>query len=134
MEEIRNSLERYFVLIGAILAFVAVLAGAYAQHGLKDAVTLERMEIFNMAAQYQMYHALGLLGVAFLWVRWRSRLVAAAGWVLVASVILFSGSLYVLVLTDTRWLGAITPIGGTGFQVAWLMIAIAALKARGGSV
>lgn len=130
MQSNEDSQERYFVFIAAVLAFIAVLAGAYAQHGLEGTVTPERLAVFKMAAQYQMYHALALLAAAYLWARWRSRLVAAAGWLFVASTILFSGSLYALVLTDSSWMGVVTPIGGTGLQLAWLMLAIAALYSQ----
>ncbi len=75
-----------------------------------------------------MYHALALLGVALAG-RWSGATIQVAGWLFVAGVLVFSGSLYLLVLTGQRWLGAVTPLGGVALLAGWLALALAALRA-----
>jgi uncharacterized membrane protein YgdD (TMEM256/DUF423 family) len=124
-------MERLFFAIGAIFAFIAVAAGAFGAHGLKDRLSAEMLAIFETAARYQMYHALALLAVAWATTRFSNspQIVATSGWLFIAGTILFSGSLYALSLTETRWLGAITPLGGLAFLAGWLCLAYAAFKA-----
>src|SRR4051794_26188812 len=112
--------------IAAVLGFLSVALGAFGAHSLRDRFKVlesdefaaradkqRKLENFETAARYQMYHALALLGVALLAFQGRSGpSVSAAGWSFVLGTILFSGSLYALVLTGQRWLGAVTPIGG----------------------
>ena len=114
---------------GAINAALAVGAGAFAAHGLRERLAARSLEIFETAARYQMYHALGMILCALL----AAGLPGAktAGWILQAGIVIFSGSLYLLALTDVKVLGAITPIGGLAFLVGWAWLAITAL--RGGS-
>jgi uncharacterized membrane protein YgdD (TMEM256/DUF423 family) len=114
--------------LGAINALCAVAAGAFGAHGLKDRLDARRLEIFETAARYQMYHALGMLAAAWLASRGLA-LAATGGWVMQAGVVVFSGSLYALALTGENWLGAITPIGGLAMMVAWAMLAITAWRA-----
>ena len=120
---------------GAILALLAVGAGAFAAHGLRDSLDAYRLGIFETAARYQMYHALATFGVGILAAvtplprRWLNVAALAFG----AGIVLFSGSLYALALGAPRWLGAITPLGGTLFMLGWLAVAVAALKARRGA-
>jgi uncharacterized membrane protein YgdD (TMEM256/DUF423 family) len=86
---------------------------------------------FRTGAEYQMYHALGLLAVAALAGSKRSTAVCVAGWAFITGIVLFSGSLYVLTLTGvTRW-GAVTPFGGVAFLVGWASLAVACAAARG---
>jgi uncharacterized membrane protein YgdD (TMEM256/DUF423 family) len=75
-----------------------------------------------------MYHALGLLAVAWAAARWPQPSVTVAGWCMVAGIVVFSGSLYMLSLTGLRWLGAVTPLGGLAFMVGWLALALAAWR------
>jgi uncharacterized membrane protein YgdD (TMEM256/DUF423 family) len=82
---------------------------------------------FETGARYHMYHALGLLAVAWAATRWPGAGVTAAGWLFVAGTLLFSGSLYLLVLTGQRWLGAVTPLGGLAFLAGWVALAWSAL-------
>jgi len=82
--------------------------------------------IFETGVRYQMYHALALLAVGWAATRWPGTLVNASGWLFVAGVLIFSGSLYVMTFTGMRWLGAITPIGGLCFILGWLALAVAA--------
>jgi uncharacterized membrane protein YgdD (TMEM256/DUF423 family) len=115
--------------LGAVNALVAVAAGAFGAHALKERLDARRFDIFETAARYQMYHALGMIAAAWL----ASRGVALAstgGWVMQAGVVVFSGSLYALALSGENWLGAITPIGGLAMMVAWAMLAVAAWRAR----
>jgi len=120
-------MERLFLILGAVLAGLAVAAGAFGAHGLETRVTAERLEVFETAARYQMYHALALLlaGVLLRSGRGSARLIRWSGLLMLAGVLLFSGSLYVLVLTDTSWLGAVTPFGGVLFLIAWALLALA---------
>jgi uncharacterized membrane protein YgdD (TMEM256/DUF423 family) len=122
------NLERLFFASGAILALVSVAAGAFAAHGLKSRLSPEMMATFELAARYQMYHALALIACALAWERWPGTAVALAGALFVAGILLFSGSLYLLSLTGTRWLGAVTPLGGTAWLVAWAALAWAAVR------
>jgi uncharacterized membrane protein YgdD (TMEM256/DUF423 family) len=115
-------MTRFFFLIGAVLAGVGVAAGAFGAHGLEGRVTPDRLETFHTAVTYQMYHALALLAVGWA-AQGGSALVHGAGYCFVAGIVVFSGSLYLLVLTDTSWLGAVTPIGGTFFLAGWGLFA-----------
>ena len=94
-------------------------AGAFGAHGLKQHLTLEMLVIFETAARYEMYHALALLACGLWQSRSSSRALQTAGWAFVIGTLLFSGSLYVLAVTGTKWLGAITPFGGVAFLVGW---------------
>jgi uncharacterized membrane protein YgdD (TMEM256/DUF423 family) len=116
-------LDRTFALIGALLGFVGVAAGAFGAHALRARLTPEDLAIFETAARYQMYHALALLGVAWVIGRWPGGAASAAGWLFVAGTLVFSGSLYLLVLTGARWMGAITPLGGVALLAGWLALA-----------
>ena len=97
-------------------------AGAFGAHALRDRLTPADLATFETAARYQMYHALALLAVGLLTDRGVTR-AGAAGWLFLAGVALFSGSLYLLVLTGQRWLGAVTPFGGVAFIAGWVALA-----------
>jgi uncharacterized membrane protein YgdD (TMEM256/DUF423 family) len=84
---------------------------------------------FEVGARYHMYHALGLLAVAWAATRWPGSAVTAAGWLFLVGIVLFSGSLYLLSFTGQRWLGAITPLGGAAFLVGWFLLLWTAWKA-----
>lgn len=111
------------IALGALNAFFAVAAGAFAAHGLKNMLTAEYLAVFRTAADYQMYHGLGLILIGALNRQQPSRCDNAAAIFMLIGIILFSGSLYLLTLTETRWLGMITPVGGTCFLIAWLTLA-----------
>ena len=117
-------MSRVFLLLGIVLAGLAVAAGAFGAHGLEGRVTPRRLAVFETAVRYQMYHALALLFVGLLatpsGVAWQ---LSWAGGLFVAGIALFSGSLYLLVLTDTGWLGAVTPLGGVAFLAGWGLLA-----------
>jgi uncharacterized membrane protein YgdD (TMEM256/DUF423 family) len=120
--------ERQLILAGAINMFIAVAAGAFGAHGLKQILSAEMLAIWQTAVTYQMAHALGLLALALLLPRLQSRLATWAGSSMLAGIVIFSGSLYVLALTGIRMLGAITPIGGVAFLLAWGLLAAAVYR------
>ena len=113
-----------------VLGFLAVAFGAFGAHALKDRLTPESLAIFQTGVQYQMAHALALLGLAALSDRIQF---PAVGRLFVTGVIIFSGSLYLLALTGDRWLGAITPFGGLCFLAGWALIAVGAMKKDNGT-
>lgn len=113
---------------GAVNAFLAVAAGAFGAHGLKDRLEPELLIIFETGARYHMYHALGLFALAWLAAR-GARGAALAGGVMLVGIAIFSGSLYALALSGERWLGAITPLGGLALLTGWALAALAALRA-----
>ena len=110
-----------FGLCGALSAFIAVGAGAFGAHGLRNTLTPELLHTFETGARYQMYHALGLALIAVLP---KTSLTTSAGWMFLAGTVLFSGSLYALCLSGVTWLGAITPLGGLCFLAGWATLAV----------
>ncbi|HEX6630111.1 MAG TPA: DUF423 domain-containing protein [Gemmatimonadaceae bacterium] len=124
-------MPRTFLALGAISAFLAVAAGAFGAHALRARLSPADLATFETAARYQMYHALALLAVAWaVQQQWAGTLPRTAGWLFVVGTVLFSGSLYTLVLTGQRWLGAVTPLGGVAFLAGWACLAATALRAR----
>ncbi len=123
--------ERRLVFFAALNLIIAVGAGAFGSHGLRQMLTPSALEIWHIAVLYQMVHGLGLFIIAALLPRFDCRALRIAGPLMLAGIVVFSGSLYLLTLTGTRILGAITPIGGTAFLVAWGLVAWAGL--RGGA-
>jgi len=127
---VQNSMSRVFFILAACSAFIAVAAGAFGAHGLKNYLNAEMLAVFEIAVRYQMYHALALLGVSWASIQWQSKLINIGGGLLVVGTLLFSGSLYVLSMTSTKWLGAITPIGGALLLAGWWCLAMGAFKSR----
>jgi uncharacterized membrane protein YgdD (TMEM256/DUF423 family) len=117
-------MDRLFFSLGAWSALLSVAAGAFGAHALRSRLSPEYLTVFETAARYQMYHALGLLAVAWAVSRWPGGLTQWAGWLFVVGSVLFSGSLYALALTGVRWLGAITPLGGVAFLLGWFCLAL----------
>ena len=116
---------KLFIILGSLNAFVGVALGAFGAHGLKTKVAPEMLTVWETAVQYHLVHALGLILVGILCqLMPAASLVRPAGWLLLAGIILFSGSLYALVLTGTKPLGIITPIGGVAFLIGWLLLAL----------
>lgn len=110
------------IAFGAFNAFVAVGAGAFAAHGLKDFLSVEYLNTFKTAADYQMMHGIGLILIGLINKHDKNRCNTAAAVFMFAGIILFSGSLYALTLTGTKWLGMVTPVGGICFLMAWLIL------------
>lgn len=118
------------VALGAASAALAVAFGAFAAHGLRSRLAPDLLAIFQTGVQYHFYHSLGLIAVGLAAFHLGlSGPVRLAGWLMLAGIILFSGSLYALALTGERMLGAVAPIGGTAFIAAWVLLALAALRA-----
>ena len=123
-------MDRTFLLLGSVAGALAVAIGAFGAHALRDRVGEDMLNTFEIGARYHMYHALALLAVAWVASRWPGPAVSMAGWLFVAGIVLFSGSLYLLALTGQRWLGAVTPLGGLCFLGGWLLLAWAGGAAR----
>jgi uncharacterized membrane protein YgdD (TMEM256/DUF423 family) len=122
-------MHRTFLLIGALSGVVGVALGAFGAHGLRSRLSPEMLAVFETGVRYHMYHALAIIGVASIAERWQaSRLVLASGWLFLAGIVLFSGSLYLLATTGVRTLGAITPLGGVALLPAWACLAVAAIR------
>ena len=119
---------RLFFLLGSAFAGLGVVLGTFGAHGIRASLTPEDLATFETGVRYQMIHALALLAVAWASTRWETATVAAAGWAFVVGIVIFSGSLYVLVLSGQRWLGAITPIGGVAMIVGWSLLVVTALR------
>ncbi|WP_313803311.1 DUF423 domain-containing protein [Cytobacillus sp.] len=120
---------KLFIILGAINAFLSVALGAFGAHGLEKTVEPKYLEIWKTGVTYQMFHATGLLVIGVLLGKLPGNaLLSWSGWIMLIGIIFFSGSLYILTLTQKGILGAITPIGGVCFLVAWVLLIIAAVK------
>lgn len=123
-------LTRIFLATAAVFGGLSVVGGAFASHALKDKLTDRALEIFETGARYQMYHALALLLVALILSRAEQSqtFFAVAGWAFIVGTVIFSGSLYTLSLSNIKWLGAITPLGGVAYIVGWGCLGVAAFS------
>lgn len=120
---------KLFAMLGAINMAIGILLGAFAAHGLKQKLSTDMLAVFQTGVQYQIYHALGLLLVAALMIPYPNAPgLRTGGWLLMAGIVLFSGSLYLLALTGQKFFGPITPVGGVAFIVGWIWIFWAMLK------
>ena len=125
-------LARLFVALGALSAALAVIFGAFGAHALRARLSPEMLSVYHTGAQYQFYHALGLLLIGVIAIQMpNSGGLRLAGFLMLAGIVLFSGSLYVLSITGVTWLGAITPLGGVAFIAAWIVLAVTVLRAVG---
>jgi uncharacterized membrane protein YgdD (TMEM256/DUF423 family) len=114
------------IALGALNAAVAVGAGAFAAHGLRERLDARALEVFETGARYQMYHAIAIILAGVL--ASSTRGAQTAGWIFQAGIVLFSGSLYVLAVTGVKGLGAVTPLGGVAFLAGWLWLAWSAFR------
>lgn len=113
-------MQKTLLVAGALLGGVGVAIGAFGAHALRAALMESgRTETFETAVKYQFYHALALLLIGMLYAAFPNRSILYAGYSMLAGVIVFSGSLYILCLTGIRWLGAVTPIGGIFMIIGW---------------
>jgi len=120
---------KLFILLGSLNALIGVALGAFGAHGLKTKVAPDMLTVWNTAVQYHLIHALGLLLIGILYhLMPDAPLIKTAGWSILLGIVLFSGSLYALVLTGIKPLGIITPFGGVAFLLGWLLIAISAWR------
>jgi uncharacterized membrane protein YgdD (TMEM256/DUF423 family) len=122
-------LDRVLYGCAGIVGFLGVALGAFAAHGLKARLEPDLLAAFETGARYQMYHAFALFAAAWAWARWQHKAFAVAGALFMAGIVVFSGSLYLLALTGTRWLGAITPFGGLALLAGWLCLVVGAWRA-----
>lgn len=116
-------MDRTFVGIGAVFALLGVAAGAFGAHALSARIAPERLNTFEVAVRYQMYHALALIAVGWALSRWQTSPIVLAGWLFVAGVVIFSGAVYTLALGGPRWMGAVAPIGGVSLMAGWAVLA-----------
>ena len=116
-----------WLFVGAVNGFLAVAAGAFAAHGLETRVAPRALEIFQTGAHYHLTHAIALVAVSLVRGPGAAR-ANLAGWLFTVGIVLFSGSLYFLVLADSTALVLLTPVGGVSFLAGWVMLALAALK------
>jgi len=116
-------MSKLIIILAGINGFLAVSIGAFAAHTLRDRLSPELLNTFQTGVQYHMYHALSLFGIGLLMLNFpSSTLLRISAYLMMAGIVLFSGSLYLLSITGTRWLGAITPLGGLCFLAAWMLI------------
>ncbi|PCJ24019.1 MAG: hypothetical protein COA96_10435 [SAR86 cluster bacterium] len=113
-------MTKLFILFASINGFIAVSLGAFGAHMLRDKLSPELLNTFQTGVQYHFVHTLALFGVGLLSIHYpTSAPLKYSGYLFLIGIILFSGSLYVLSISGTRWLGAITPLGGLFFLAAW---------------
>ena len=120
--------EQMFLLLGGIGAFLSVALGAFGAHTFKSMLGPELLSTFETAVRYQMYHSLALIALGVVLTHVNHRNLIVSGWLFVWGIVLFSGSLYVLALTSARWLGIITPMGGTLFLAGWVFFVVGIVK------
>ena len=121
---------RFFLLLGSFFGFLGVALGAFGAHGLKSILSSEMLVVFETGVRYQMYHAFALLLTAILHKQFPHRFKGIAGWFFTVGIIVFSGSLYALAVTEARSLGMITPLGGVCFLLGWVFLILSALKIK----
>ncbi len=119
--------DRLAATLGAAFAALGVILGAFGAHALRTRLDADQLEIYQTGVRYQMYHAFALLMSAWLIARNAPR-AGIAAWLFVSGIVIFSGSLYLLVATGARWWGAVTPIGGLCFIAGWIVLAIGAAR------
>jgi uncharacterized membrane protein YgdD (TMEM256/DUF423 family) len=122
-------MSRLFVFLGSLNAFLAVALGAVGAHGLRHTLSADALTVYETAVQYHLIHAIGLVLIGIIG-HWQpnSIYLRVAGGLLLAGILGFSGSLYVMSITEARWLGWITPFGGAAFLLGWLILALSALR------
>jgi len=124
-------MAKLFLILGSLNAMLAVILGAFGAHGLRGRLSEAMLNVYQTGVQYHFYHALGLIMVGMIawhlpgstWLKW-------SGGMMFAGIVIFSGSLYLLSLTQLRWLGMITPLGGLAFILSWLLLAAAVFNSR----
>ena len=129
-----SATTKLFLFLGGLNAALVVALGAFGAHVLKTRLASDMMAVYHTANLYHAIHALGLISIAIV-AAWLpgSGYLKVAGWAMLTGIIVFSGSLYLLSVTGTRWLGAFAPVGGVAFILAWVFFCIAVLKASSAS-
>lgn len=118
-----------FFIIASITGFLGVALGAFGAHALKDRLSEQMLQTFETGVRYQMYHAFALFAVAWALTQWKSSYLTYSGWLFIAGIVIFSGSLYILAITGQRGWGAVTPLGGLAWLLGWLSLAWGVYKA-----
>lgn len=118
--------KNHFLLIGSLSGMLAVILGAFGAHGLEQLVDAKMLQRFHTGVEYQFYHALALLVISVLYKNIRNKYIVFAGYAFLLGMILFSGSLYLYVLTGIKGIAMITPIGGLSFIIGWGLLAFSA--------
>lgn len=121
-------LMKIILSIAAFSAMLSVVLGAFAAHGLKSKLSENLLSTFQTGVQYQMYHSLALILLVILYRQMPQSLLIYSSGFMVAGIILFSGSLYMLALTQIKWFGPVTPLGGVCFIIGWALLIVATLK------
>ncbi|WP_372950669.1 DUF423 domain-containing protein [Mariniphaga sp.] len=121
-------MTKTILMTASVLLALAVALGAFGAHGLKSQLSTDMMQTYKTGVDYHFYHALGLLLIGILAVSFPSELLKWSAILLMAGIILFSGSLYVLAVSGIKWLGAVTPVGGLSFIAGWVMLFFAVWK------
>ena len=116
------------LMTASVLLALAVALGAFGAHGLKSQLSSDMMQTYKTGVEYHFYHALGLLLIGILAVSYPSELMKWSAILILAGIILFSGSLYALAISGIKWLGAITPLGGLSFIAGWILLFLAVWK------
>lgn len=124
-----NTTSKHFISIAALSAMLATILGAFAAHLLKGQISEYRMNIFQTGVLYQLIHSLALFGVGLLLLQLNKQLIKCSGWLFLAGIFFFSGSLYLISMLQIKAIGMITPLGGLCFILGWLSLAIGVYKA-----
>ncbi len=122
-------MARRLLLLAALFGFLTVALGAFGAHALDSRLGAQALGWWAKAVHYQGLHTLALLACGLLGLHAPGRALAVAGWAFALGILLFSGSLYLLAVTGLRWLGAVTPFGGSALLVGWVALGLAARKA-----
>ncbi|KZX55993.1 hypothetical protein A3709_06260 [Halioglobus sp. HI00S01] len=122
-------MAKLFITLASLSGMFAVILGAFGAHALKSRFDTYALGVWETAVQYHFYHALALLAVGVLALSQpQTTLLKSSGWLFLVGTLVFSGSLYILALTGTKWLGAVTPLGGLAFIGGWACLATASWK------
>ena len=114
---------KLYIITGSVFAALAILFGAFGSHALKEKLTLEQLEIYDIATRYLMFHALGIFSIGVLGYQVPSEVLTWPLLIMVFGILIFSGSLYLISLAGYKKLGMVTPIGGLALIISWLMVA-----------
>ena len=114
---------KLYIITGSVFAALAILFGAFGAHALKEKLTPEQLEIYDIATRYLMFHALGIFAIGILGYQVPSKILTLPLLLMVLGILIFSGSLYLISLAGYKKLGMVTPIGGLALIISWLMVA-----------
>ncbi len=119
---------KIFIVSGFLFMALTVVIGAFGAHNLKDKLSTDNMKIFEKGVQYQAYHSMGLVIIGLLGFNFPHHLLWLPALLFIFGIILFSGSLYILVLSNIKWLGMVTPLGGISFVLGWIFLGWAVFR------